>query len=58
METLEIQLKKDFYAHIDSAQAYNQSQSFPTLNLLTQEELQELETVWIELCLWQRQQSY
>ena len=42
METLELQLKKDFYAQIDSVQAYNQDQSFSTLNLLTKEELQEL----------------
>lgn len=56
METLLIQLKKDFYQNISALQANTLPHSEPTLNLLTDEELKELEHVWVELSVWQRNQ--
>ncbi|HAS63377.1 MAG TPA: hypothetical protein DCS35_12935 [Vibrio sp.] len=56
MEPLLLQLKKDFYMNISSLQAYTLPHSQPTLNLLTEEELKELEHVWVELSVWQRSQ--
>ncbi|GAK82751.1 hypothetical protein JCM19238_294 [Vibrio ponticus] len=38
-------------------QAHTLPQSQPTLNLLTEEELKELEHVWVELSVWQRNQA-
>ncbi|CAH0539592.1 hypothetical protein [Vibrio marisflavi] len=57
METLELQLRKDFYAQIDSLQVHDPNQSWPTLTLLTKEELHELETMWVELRIWKQKQS-
>lgn len=57
MESLELQLRKDFYAQIHSLQVHSHDQSLSTLTLLTKEELQELETMWIELCIWKKNQS-
>ncbi|WP_162063065.1 hypothetical protein [Vibrio taketomensis] len=57
MESLLVQLKKDFYKNISSLQAYTLPQSQPTLNVLTEEELAELEHVWVELSVWQRNQA-
>ena len=51
------QLKTDFYAHINAIQAYALPQTKPTLSLLTEEELQELETLWVELSVWKQQQD-
>ncbi|WP_194435664.1 hypothetical protein [Vibrio fluminensis] len=56
METLLIQLKKDFYRNISALQANTLPHSEPTLNVLTDEELKELEHVWVELSVWQRNQ--
>ncbi len=42
--------------NISSLQAYTLPHSQPTLNLLTEEELKELEHVWVELSVWQRSQ--
>ncbi|MDA0147764.1 hypothetical protein [Vibrio sp. LaRot3] len=58
MESLLVQLKKDFYTHISSLQAYTLPQTKPTLTVLTDEELRELEHVWVELSVWQRQQAH
>lgn len=58
MDTLLLQLKKDFYMNISSLQAYTLPHSQPTLNLLTEEELKQLEHVWVELSVWQRNQAY
>ncbi len=57
MESLLVQLKKDFYKNISSLQAYTLPQSQPTLIVLTEEELAELEHVWVELSVWQRNQA-
>lgn len=50
-------LREDFYAHISAIQAYALPQSKPTLSLLTEEEVQELEACWIELSVWKNQQD-
>ncbi|MGF1909866.1 3-demethylubiquinone-9 3-methyltransferase [Vibrio kasasachensis] len=44
--------------NISSLQAYTLPHSQPTLNLLTEEELKQLEHVWVELSVWQRNQAY
>lgn len=51
------QLRNDFYAHIQAVQAYALPQTKPTLSLLSEEELRELETLWIELSVWKSQQD-
>ncbi|WP_175443202.1 hypothetical protein [Vibrio sonorensis] len=58
MDSLLTQLKKDFYAQISSLQSCTLPQSQPTLSLLTEEELQELEHVWVELSVWKRNQTH
>ncbi|MCZ4294026.1 MULTISPECIES: hypothetical protein [Vibrio] len=50
-------LREDFYAHISAIQAYALPQSKPTLSLLTDEEVRELEACWIELSVWKNQQD-
>ncbi len=50
-------LKKSFYEQISSLQPYNLPQSKPTLSLLTDEELKELEQLWIEFVVWKNSQS-
>jgi hypothetical protein len=49
------QLKKDFYQQILSSQTPDTSS---TLSLLTDEELAQIEKVWIELVIWQKSQSH
>ncbi|WP_167469888.1 hypothetical protein [Vibrio aquaticus] len=51
------QLRNDFYARIQAVQAYALPQTKPTLSLLSEEELRELETLWIELSVWKSQQD-
>lgn len=51
------QLKKEFHAQLSALQAYSVPQSKPTLSLLTDEELRQLEQIWVELCVWKRSQS-
>ncbi|MEL7291389.1 MAG: hypothetical protein AAGJ78_00760 [Pseudomonadota bacterium] len=51
------QLREDFYAHLSAIQAYALPQTKPTLSFLTEEELRELETCWIELSVWKHQQD-
>ncbi|RJX68370.1 hypothetical protein DZ860_17760 [Vibrio sinensis] len=58
VESLVLQLQRDFYAHINSLQAYTLPQTRPTLTVLTEEELKELENVWVELSVWQRKQTH
>lgn len=50
-------LREDFYAHISAVQAYALPQTKPTLSLLTEEELRELEACWIALSVWKNQQD-
>ncbi|MDN3610207.1 hypothetical protein ACODM8_09185 [Vibrio ostreicida] len=52
------QLRKDFYAQISAMQAHCLPQTKPTLSFLTEEELQELEALWIELSVWKKQQNH
>jgi len=52
------QLRKDFYAQISSLQAYTLPQTKPTLSLLTEEELQELEAMWIAHSVWKTKQNH
>ncbi|WP_372449736.1 hypothetical protein [Vibrio metschnikovii] len=52
------QLKKDFYAQISAFQSYALPQQTTTLSLLTEEELKELEQIWVELAVWKRSQSH
>ncbi|AIU67124.1 3-demethylubiquinone-9 3-methyltransferase [Vibrio coralliilyticus] len=58
MDTNISQLRKDFYAQISSLQAYSLPQTKPTLSLLTEEELQVLEALWIELSMWKKKQNH
>jgi len=51
------QLRTDFYAHISAFQAYALPQTKPTLSFLSEEELRELETLWIEHSVWKHQQD-
>lgn len=57
MDTNISKLRKDFYAQISSLQAYSLPQTKPTLSLLTEEELQVLEALWIELSMWKKKQK-
>ncbi|ARV72929.1 hypothetical protein A8140_09470 [Vibrio campbellii CAIM 519 = NBRC 15631 = ATCC 25920] len=52
------QLKKDFYSQIRAFQSPKLPQVTPTLAVLTDEEIQELEAVWIELAVWKRSQTH
>ncbi|MGO1295869.1 MAG: hypothetical protein ACTMIA_01010 [Vibrio sp.] len=53
-----IQLKQDFYKRISSLQANAMPQCKSTLSFLTDEELKELEQVWIELTMWKNNQRH
>ncbi|MBU2898128.1 hypothetical protein KO511_15630 [Vibrio hepatarius] len=52
------QLRKEFYAQISALQAYSLPQTKPTLSLLTEEELQLLEDMWIELSVWKKTHNH
>ncbi|KOO03560.1 hypothetical protein [Vibrio nereis] len=58
MDINKTQLRKDFYAQISSLQAYTLPQTKPTLSLLTEEELQELEAMWIAHSVWKTKQNH
>ncbi|MEH0759929.1 hypothetical protein H4F20_09530 [Vibrio sp. 16] len=58
VDTNKAQLKKDFYAQISHLQSYCQPQTKPTLSLLTEEELRELESLWIEHFMWKTKQNH
>ncbi|MDV6253862.1 hypothetical protein [Vibrio sp. EA2] len=58
MDSVISQLRKDFYAHIRAMQALKLPQVTSTLAVLTEEEIQELETVWIEFAVWKRRQTH
>ncbi|EGA70393.1 hypothetical protein VISI1226_22525 [Vibrio sinaloensis DSM 21326] len=58
MESNKAQLRKDFYAQISHLQAYSLPQTKPTLSLLTEEELLELESLWVELSVWKKKQNH
>jgi hypothetical protein len=51
------QLKKDFYAQIRSLKDGPTSESQTTLALLTEEELQQLAQMWVELAVWKQSQN-
>ncbi|MCL9775858.1 hypothetical protein [Vibrio methylphosphonaticus] len=57
MEAAINQLKKDFYAHLKSYQEPKASNGSKTLSILTQDELTELENVWIQLAVWKQKQA-
>ncbi len=52
MENVILQLKKDFYSQINAIHFQNVQQQVSTLSLLTEEEIRELENMWIELAVW------
>lgn len=52
------QLKKDFYSQIRALQSPKMPQVTSSLAVLTEEEIQELEAVWIELKVWKRNQTH
>ncbi|MCW8332923.1 hypothetical protein [Vibrio paucivorans] len=58
MESLISQLKKDFYARLNLLQRNALPHTKPTLSFLTEEELRELETVWVELSVWKVNQKH
>ncbi|ASG03523.1 hypothetical protein [Vibrio anguillarum] len=57
MDPVISQLKKDFYAQIRSLKDGPTSESQTTLALLTEEELQQLEQMWVELAVWKQSQN-
>ncbi|WP_204250594.1 hypothetical protein [Vibrio vulnificus] len=58
MDTIKTQLKKDFYSQIYSLQSSASSHTTSTLALLTEEEISELEALWIELVVWKKNQTH
>ncbi|PMH40684.1 hypothetical protein BCU70_11010 [Vibrio sp. 10N.286.49.C2] len=50
------QLKKDFYAHLKSFHEPKLGMVSKTLSTLTQDELAELENVWVQLAVWKQKQ--
>jgi hypothetical protein len=56
VETLITQLKKEFYTQLSALQSATLPHSEPTLSLLTQEELSELESAWVQLSIWKKKQ--
>ncbi|CAM2819913.1 hypothetical protein VIOR103205_04485 [Vibrio ordalii] len=57
MDPVISQLKKDFYAQIRSLKDGPTSESQTTLALLTEEELQQLAQMWVELAVWKQSQN-
>lgn len=57
MDTITSQLKKDFYAQLRSMQPKSNGITTSSVSLLTEEELSELATVWIQLSVWKKKQS-
>ncbi|WP_394144192.1 hypothetical protein [Vibrio atypicus] len=57
MDTNKAQLRKDFYAQISNIQSTAHLQTMSTLALLTEEELHELESLWIEHAVWKTTQN-
>lgn len=58
MDSQVAQLKKDFYQHIRTDQKYTFPNVFSTLSLLTDEELKQIEQVWVELIIWKKSQNH
>ncbi|WP_021020374.1 hypothetical protein [Vibrio gazogenes] len=58
MDSQVTQLKKDFYQQIMSQHAYAFPNTSSTLSLLTDEELEQIERVWIELIMWKKAQTH
>ncbi|MFC5077998.1 hypothetical protein VTH8203_02885 [Vibrio thalassae] len=57
MEAVINQLKKDFYAHLNSSHGASSGELSQTISLLTKEELAELENVWVQLAVWKQKQA-
>lgn len=51
-------LQKAFYEQISSLQLHHLPQTKSTLSLLTDEELKELEQLWIDFVMWKKSQSH
>ncbi|MEX3072896.1 hypothetical protein AB3Y13_14170 [Vibrio alginolyticus] len=58
MDVVISQLRKDFHARIRALQAPKLPQVTSTLAVLTDEEIRELEAVWIEFAVWKRRQTH
>ncbi|MGY0613706.1 hypothetical protein [Vibrio sp. FJH11] len=58
MDSIISQLRKDFYANIRALQAPMMPQVTSTLSVLTDEEIQQLEAVWIEFAVWKSRQTH
>ncbi|MCG7515535.1 hypothetical protein [Vibrio sp. MMH1-50] len=58
MDSVITQLKRDFYSQIRALQSPKLPQVTSSLAVLTDEEIQELEAVWIELAVWKRSQTH
>ncbi|MGF1694542.1 hypothetical protein L4D20_11210 [Vibrio kyushuensis] len=58
VENLILQLKKDFYVKLGFMHSDTVCQCDPTLSMLTEEELKVIESAWVELSLWQQNQSH
>ncbi|WP_047044276.1 hypothetical protein [Vibrio mexicanus] len=51
------ELKKAFYAQIQSLQTTSEPNTSSTLDLLTKEEIKELEALWVEWNVYKRKQG-
>ncbi|MDR9825579.1 hypothetical protein RCJ22_08190 [Vibrio sp. FNV 38] len=58
MKSIISQLKKDFYTQLSASQSTTLPHSEPTLSFLTAEELSELESAWIQLNIWKKNQAF
>ena len=57
MDSVVIKLRDDFYQQVSAEQASIFPSIKATLPLLTEEELQQLAQVWIDLIVWKQQQA-
>ncbi|MEZ8823151.1 hypothetical protein AB4259_18940 [Vibrio amylolyticus] len=61
VEKLILKLKEDFYVRLGLRPAdipiKSPTETDPSISLLTDEELQQLELAWVELSLWKNKQD-
>lgn len=53
-----MKLKDDFYQQIRSSQVNVLPSTKPSLQMLTKEELELIEQLWVELVLWKKTHSH
>ncbi|SHO56415.1 hypothetical protein [Vibrio quintilis] len=58
MDSQVTQLRKNFYQQVQADKKYTMPEVCSTLSLLTEEELKQIEQVWVELAIWKKSQSH